>query len=969
MPKMKPKRNWDVINERPVAQQSKYRNVYEEQQLERTDIPRKISPFSRKVMLWVGTAVIGALLWLFCSLGEMGMYAASYGSDALALAGPFAFFGLSLFKVVVLAAVLIPGNRFANMMLMRNLKAQNMIADNSDINQHLDDQHIALPEEIMRDYDIFPDVGAHSSVSPSTMISHVMLDNHGVQKVEVVDPYDGDDISEQEDEFYARIDGDREELSIVRVPMFDHGFGDALFEASGLPKDLRKWFSPNRVPYNPGNANRDKLRGYNTYADVVNGDWEVPYYETQRPAGAYIVDGAPVNTMVLAITRAGKGQTYIEPMLDMWTREKRPNNILANDPKGELLQKFYVPAVVRGFMPVQFNLINELKTDIYNPLALAAEAAREADFVQCSTYIENIATVFFPVDGADDPVWPNAANNAFKRAAFGLIDFYMEEERKLRREAAMSNMSEAELDTRVDQLWGKVTLYNCYQLFVQLTSRKRKNPVTERTKIEDSNTKYQKALKDADGDATKVNDPLSAEQRALITDEARWKAYCEETNFDSTHLFNGAGEADELSLYFAATECLPNNGIRTQVTNTNNALKSMGAAEKMLASVYGIAVTAMSFFTDPRIRTLTSGTPSQNVDLAGLSFPRRLGVRFHADFVERYHLVGMQGIWSAYEDATFTKPLGKPFDHECFIKRDGWARYAFDGIFPEDVGYIKLELRNAQTGNLSWTFYFRFTKSYQRSLDGRYYVKDPVLDERIIRNGIIEELVPDTNMAHKGQFKLGHHKFGSSSISINEAGSGAVHRGMTDAITMTSVHYAEKPKFVFLVTPPHLMAYAKLILILVKQLVDVSFDQSYMTKANQKPLYKTRYMLDELGNLQSEGHGIDGFQTMLSIGLGQDQQFTLILQTLQQLTDVYGESVDKIVQGNAQPLTSLVATPDGWCRMGDVREGTRVVTPRGTFAQVNGVFPRGKRKVYRVTRTDGSSCLACGEHLWVAKVG
>lgn len=53
-------------------------------------------------------------------------------------------------------------------------------------------------------------------------------------------------------------------------------------------------------------------------------------------------------------------------------------------------------------------------------------------------------------------------------------------------------------------------------------------------------------------------------------------------------------------------------------------------------------------------------------------------------------------------------------------------------------------------------------------------------------------------------------------------------------------------------------------------------------------LYKTRYMLDELGNLQSEGHGISGFETMLSIGLGQEQQFTLILQTLQQLKDVYG---------------------------------------------------------------------------------
>jgi len=41
-------------------------------------------------------------------------------------------------------------------------------------------------------------------------------------------------------------------------------------------------------------------------------------------------------------------------------------------------------------------------------------------------------------------------------------------------------------------------------------------------------------------------------------------------------------------------------------------------------------------------------------------------------------------------------------------------------------------------------------------------------------------------------------------------------------------------------------------------------------------------MLDELGNLQSEGHGIQGLQTDLSIGLGQEQQFTLILQTLQQ---------------------------------------------------------------------------------------
>lgn len=50
----------------------------------------------------------------------------------------------------------------------------------------------------------------------------------------------------------------------------------------------------------------------------------------------------------------------------MWTREDKPSNMIINDPKGELLVKFYVRATVRGYQIVQFNLINPLKTDVYN---------------------------------------------------------------------------------------------------------------------------------------------------------------------------------------------------------------------------------------------------------------------------------------------------------------------------------------------------------------------------------------------------------------------------------------------------------------------------------------------------------------------------------------------------------------------------------------------------------------------------
>ncbi len=834
--------------------------------------------------------------------------------------------------------------------LVRQLEAQNLMKDTSDINQYAGDQHIALPEEIQRKFDWFPNVGAHASPQVSSIISHVMLSNKGLKSVQLSERASKDVRDEDgEIEIYEGevITDDAGEIKSKKVPFMDEDFGQALFDASGLPQDksLRKFYDTTKIPYNPDGSNREKIGKYDTVADMINDDWELPWFEPQRPSGAYLVDTAPVNTMVLAITRAGKGQTVIEPTLDMWMREKHPNNMVVNDPKGELLVKNYVRATMRGFQVVQFNLINAMKTDIYNPLGMAAEAAREGDSTKCALYVENIADVFFPTDGGEDPVWPNAANNAFKRAAYGLIDFYLEEERELRSKAAEVDMDPSVLETKLDEMWGKVTLYNCYQLFVQLTSKKMKNPVAEL------------AARIKAGEFNLPDGTLDEEADDLM-EQAQAKEF----------LWEGKPETDLLSLYFTATEHLPENSMRKLIANANNALKAMAGAEKMLASVYGIAITAMSFFTDPTISTLTSGTPSQNTDLGGLSFPRRMGVRFAANYLKRDHLIGAQAQWEAFGDPLFKENLGKDFYHEDIISREGWARYYFKGKFSGEEAWLRLKLVNPQTKMLIRTFYFHFKKDYMATLSGRHYVKDPITDQKIVKNGFLVEIKPFKNAEGAlGGFKPGHTTFPQAKL-VELSSTPKKIRSKANAIISTMVRYSEQPKMVFLVTPPHLMKYAKLILILVKQLVDLNFDKSYMTKSNQKPLYKTRFMLDELGNLQSEGHGISGFETMLSIGLGQEQQFTLILQTLQQLRDVYGESVDKIVQGNAQPLHSLIATPAGWIEMRDVQVGTEVLVPAGGKALVNGVFPRGVRPVYRVMRADGSSAEACNEHLWEIEV-
>jgi superfamily II DNA or RNA helicase len=68
--------------------------------------------------------------------------------------------------------------------------------------------------------------------------------------------------------------------------------------------------------------------------------------------------------------------------------------------------------------------------------------------------------------------------------------------------------------------------------------------------------------------------------------------------------------------------------------------------------------------------------------------------------------------------------------------------------------------------------------------------------------------------------------------------------------------------------------------------------------------------------------------------------------------------------GKAQPLDSLVYTPNGPRRMGDISEGDIVCTPFGGFACVSGVFPQGEKEVCRITFSNGDSVECCEDHLW-----
>ena len=274
-----------------------------------------------------------------------------------------------------------------------------------------------------------------------------------------------------------------------------------------------------------------------------------------------------------------------------------------------------------------------------------------------------------------------------------------------------------------------------------------------------------------------------------------------------------------------------------------------------------------------------------------MAFPRRIEFHINGKFAKRHALLQQRYKWRVFKDPNFKEALDpKTFDYSNIITDKAWLRYKTKGIFPQNKVYLRLTITNAENGLDMREYYFEFTKGYQKSLDGRVFQLDPVSGKKIIRDGIVEELRWFKKPLPNGKFKRERKKQPSiisvTAKRLTKHNMAEQYKEKQKVFDQINVHYTEQPRVVFTITPPHLASYAKIVLIMLNQMFNMQVADAYMTNVSQKPDYNTYNMLDEVGNLKSEGSGIPELQTKESIGLGQGQFYTLILQTLQQLNNV-----------------------------------------------------------------------------------
>lgn len=741
--------------------------------------------------------------------------------------------------------------------LYRRNKAKRVKHDHTDLNTFVGDKKKLTVEEMFTQYAIVPDAGAKSkTVKPTSIVGHAFLDNKMRLKKFRMAKRDEDGNVEK---------NDKGEILYENVKIFDKTLQRESYESIGIKNKAQQ------ITYNPFEMKYRKRKNgkWQTVGEFINEDWYMPEHELQRPAGVYFVETGPVNTVSIGTTRSAKGQTFVNNSIDMFSREEEIQNMFINDPKGELFAAFHKLLETRGYEPVVLNLMDPKRTHQFNVLAPAIAQARIGKFDKMGSLLTTIMSTFFPKQ-KDDPFWGEATQALVKMIIYAMIDYYLEEERAyLQRYSGVKD--EATISRELDEMWGKVTMFNAYQMITTMSRRE-----------------------------VKLKDPKDPESEPE--------------------------QLTQLSAYFKLTDRLPQNKMRIITLQQSDAMNEMAGSEKTRATVYGIALVAMLFFTEGPIMAITSASPKQSLDPVSLAFPRRLRFKLNSDFVKENRLSERKVQFSAYRDKLFSDQIKTEnpidFEHTSRIDDLGWVEFRFKGIFeeykyieefdgtktrvPKPV-YIKMQVLDDKTNLTMNTYYFEFMRGYAKTVDGKRFILNPHDGKRVEKDGTI---------------RVGHFKDKQGFVK-GDAPLASLTNGMrVPEIEQTEAVYNIRPKAIFSVTPPHLSEYIKVVIVMVSVLFDTSVSESYVTNESGKPHYKTRNILDEVGNMHYNGNGIPDLQTKLSIGLGQGQEYLMVVQTLQQFRDVYGDSVDKIVQSNTAVFMYLISNDTDMLDMLSKQAGT-----------------------------------------------
>lgn len=107
------------------------------------------------------------------------------------------------------------------------------------------------------------------------------------------------------------------------------------------------------------------------------------------------IDDSPVNNLLLGTTRSGKGETFVVPTIDIYSRAGLKPSFIINDPKGELIAMCKDTLEKRGYDILLLNLVDPLNSMSYNPLELIKQAYKQGDLDEAQSLCKTFTTALY----------------------------------------------------------------------------------------------------------------------------------------------------------------------------------------------------------------------------------------------------------------------------------------------------------------------------------------------------------------------------------------------------------------------------------------------------------------------------------------------------------------------------------------------------------------------------------------------
>lgn len=142
------------------------------------------------------------------------------------------------------------------------------------------------------------------------------------------------------------------------------------------------------------------------------------------------IDNSAVNNLIIGITRSGKGEMYVFPMIDIYSRAEQKSSMIITDPKLELYANSFDTLQRRGYDVMCLNLVDPLKSMGYNPLQLIIDAFKQEDYDNAELLATTFAFSIYMSGGSEGEgkFWDEQSANMLVAMIFATIEDCLKED-------------------------------------------------------------------------------------------------------------------------------------------------------------------------------------------------------------------------------------------------------------------------------------------------------------------------------------------------------------------------------------------------------------------------------------------------------------------------------------------------------------------------------------------------------------